>query len=136
MNPEWHLRIAGALQLALALAHLLFPRRFNWAQELARLSLLNRQIFHVHTLFVCVVLAMFGALSLLAPEALLEPSALSRLVLVGIAGFWALRLYCQWFVYDAVLWRGRRFETAMHAVCTLLWLYLTAVYVGVRLSLS
>jgi hypothetical protein len=136
MNPEWHLRIAGALQLALALAHLFFPRRFDWGRELARLSLLNRQMFHVHTLFVCVVLAMFGALSLLAPEALLEPTALSRLVLVGIASFWALRLYCQWFVYDPVLWRGHRFETIVHLACTLLWLYLTAVYVVARLSLG
>lgn len=136
MNPEWHLRIAGALQLALALAHLFFPRRFDWGRELARLSLLNRQMFHVHTLFVCVVLAMFGALSLLAPEALLEPTALSRLVLVGIAAFWALRLYCQWFVYDPVLWRGHRFETIVHIACTLLWLYLTAVYVAARLSLG
>ncbi len=134
MNPEWHLRIAGALQIALALAHLLFPRRFNWTEELARLSPLNRQIFHVHTLFICVVLVMIGALSLLAPAALLEPTALSRLVLTGFALFWALRLYCQWFVYDRALWRGRRFETVVHAVCTLLWLYLTAVYVGVRLS--
>lgn len=136
MNPEWHLRIAGALQLALALAHLFFPRRFDWQRELARLSLLNRQMFHVHTIFVCVVLAMFGALSLLAPEALLEPTALSRLVLVGIAAFWALRLYCQWFVYDPVLWRGHRFETIVHIACTLLWLYLTAVYVAARLSLG
>ena len=136
MNPEWHLRIAGALQIALALAHLLFPRRFKWAEELSRLSPLNRQMFHVHTLFICVVLLMIGALSLLAPTALLEPSELSRLVLLGFASFWALRLYCQWFVYDHALWRGRLFETVVHALCTLLWLYLTVVYTLVRLSLG
>lgn len=134
MNPEWHLRIAGALQIVLALMHLGFPRRFNWAEELARLSLLNRQMFQVHTLFVCLVLLLIGALSLLAPAALLEPSALSRLVLLGIAIFWAVRLYCQWFVYDPALWRGRTFETTVHAVCTLLWLYLTAVYALARIG--
>ncbi len=136
MNPEWHLRIAGALQIVLALAHLLFPRRFKWSEELSRLSLLNRQIFYVHTLFVCFVLLMIGALSLLAPAALLEPSELSRLVLLGFALFWALRLYCQWFVYDRALWRGRPFETVVHAICTLLWLYLTAVYTMARISLD
>ena len=136
MNPEWHLRIAGALQIALALAHLVFPRRLNWNEELARLSPLNRQIFHVHTLFICVVLVLIGALSLLAPAALMEPTRLARLVLAGIAFFWALRLYCQWFVYDPALWRGRRFETVVHLVATLLWLYLTAVYAGVWFSLA
>ena len=136
MNPETHLRIAGALQIALALAHLAFPRRFRWAEELARLSPLNRQMFHVHTLFIGVVLVMIGGLSLLAPGALLEPTALSRLVLVGFAGFWGLRLYCQWFVYDSRLWRGNRFNTIVHGAFTLLWTYLTAVYVGVRISLG
>ncbi len=136
MNPEVHLRIAGALQILLALLHLDFPRRFAWRVELARLSLLNRQMFCVHVLFVGLVLVLFGALSLLAPEALLEPTRLSRLVLGGIAVFWAVRLYCQWFVYDASLWRGQTFPTLMHGAFTLLWLYLVAVYGGTLLSLG
>ena len=136
MNPEWHLRLAGALQIILALLHLAFPRRIHWKEELARLSPLNRQIFHVHTFFVCVVLVMIGALSLLAPETLLEPSRLSRLVLGGFATFWGLRLFCQWFVYDAALWRGQAFNTTMHVLCSLLWLYLTVVYVGAMRSLG
>lgn len=136
MNLEWHLRIAGALQIALALVHVLFPRRFQWAEELSRLSLINRQMFHVHTLFVCVVLLMIGALSLLAPATLLEPTALARMVLPGFAVFWVLRLYCQWFVYDRTLWRGRRLETVVHALCTVLWIYLAAVYAVARLTLA
>ncbi len=133
MDSEWHLRIAGALQILLALLHLAFPRRFQWKEELARLSPLNRQIFMVHTFFICVVLVLFGALSLLAPETLLEPTRLARLVLGGIATFWGLRLLCQWFVYDASLWRGQRFNTVMHVLFTLLWLYLTVVYFGIFL---
>ena len=88
MNYEAQLRIAGAVQIGLALMHLAFPRRFRWDEEMARLSPLNRQMFHVHTLFVCVVLVMIGGLSLFAPAALLEPTSLSRLVLIGFAGFW------------------------------------------------
>jgi hypothetical protein len=135
MNPEYHLRIAGALQILLALLHLAFPKRFHWKEELAGLSLLNRQMFHVHTFFICLVLVLFGALSLLAPESLLEPSRLARLVLGGIATFWGIRLICQWFVYDRALWRGQAFNTVMHGVFTVLWLYLTAVYLGVMLWL-
>lgn len=129
MNPEPHLNIAGALQIMLALAHLAFPKRFQWKEELARLSLLNRQIFLVHTFFICVVLGMFGALSLFASTLLMEGTPLARLILLGMAIFWGLRLFCQWFVYDAALWRGQRFNTMVHGVSTVLWLYLTAVYV-------
>ena len=130
MTCELHLRLAGLLQILLALLHLDFPRRFRWREELASLSLLNRQMFHVHTFFVCLVLVLFGALSLLAPDALLEPTRLARLVLFGIALFWAVRLYCQWFVYDPRLWRGQRFETTMHFVFTAVWCYFVAVYGG------
>jgi hypothetical protein len=125
---ESHLRAAGALQIALAAAHLAFPRRFNWGQELARLSLLNRQMFLVHTFFICVVLVLMGGLSLFAAEALLEATALSRLVLGGFAAFWGLRLVVQWLVYDPTLWRGDRFNTMVHVVFSVLWAYLTAVY--------
>ncbi len=136
MNPELHLRVAGVLQILLALLHLDFPRRFAWRVELGQLSLLNRQMFHVHTLFVCLVLALFGALSLFAPAALLEPTRLARLVLAGIAVFWLVRLYCQWFVYDSQLWRGKPFEMAMHCLFSLLWGYLVAVYGGAWYSLG
>jgi hypothetical protein len=132
MNPELHLRIAGAIQIALALLHLVFPRRFHWREELAHLSLLNRQIFYVHTAFICLVMILVGVLSLAAPEALLEPTRLSRLVLDGLAIFWAARLTCQWFVYDVSLWRGQAFQTIMHGVFTVIWIYLTGVYAIVR----
>jgi len=132
MNVELHLRIAGALQIILALLHLVFPRRFQWREELARLSLLNRQIFYVHTAFICLVMVLLGALSLCAPAALLEPTRLSRLVLDGIIIFWAVRLICQWFVYDSSLWRGQTFHTVMHGVFTAIWIYLTGVYAMAR----
>ena len=133
MTPEGQLRLAGALQLALAALHLVFPRRFQWREELFRLSLLNRQMFLVHTLFICVVLVLLGSLSLFAPEALLEPTPLSRFVLGGIAAFWGLRLLVQWFVYDARLWRGDAFNTFVHVAFSVLWAYLAAVYGGILL---
>lgn len=134
MNLELHLRLAGFLQIALAGLHLFFPRRFNWKEELSRLSLLNRQIFYVHTFFVCLVLVLIGALSLFAPHDLLQPTPLSRMVLGGFAGFWGLRLLFQWLVYDSSLWRGNRFHTLAHWAFTGLWVYLTAVYAGVLLA--
>lgn len=133
MSLEFHLRLAGALQISLAALHLSFPRRFHWKEELSRLSLLNRQIFIVHTIFICVLVVSFGALSLFAPETLLQPTPLSRLVLAGFAGLWGLRLAFQWFVYDSRLWRGNTLNTLVHVLLTALWAYLFAVYLGVLL---
>jgi hypothetical protein len=130
VNLEAHLRLAGALQIALALLHLAFPRRFEWKTELARLSPLNRKIFLVHTFYLCLVLALIGFLSLCAPSALLQPTRLARLVLAGFALFWAFRLLFQWSVFDSALWKGNPFNTAMHWIFTLLWVYLTWVYAG------
>ncbi len=128
MNLEFHLRLAGALQIALAAAHLPFPQWFNWRAELARLSLLNRQIFIVHTLFIVLILILFGALSLSAPAALLEPAQLAPFVCAGLAVFWLARLCAQLLVYDRRLWIGHRGRTAIHFAVTLLWIYLAATY--------
>jgi hypothetical protein len=122
------IQIAGGIQIVLAITHAAFPKRFQWKEELSRLSLLNRQIFMVHTSFICLMLIMMGALSLFATQALLEASQLSRLVLGGFASFWALRLVFQWFVYDWRLWRGHAFNTFIHFLFTLMWIYLTSAY--------
>jgi hypothetical protein len=128
MKPVTHLRIAGVLQIVLSLAHLLFPARFHWHEELARLSLLNRQIFWVHTFFIMLVLVLFALLSLLAAEELVRPGKLPRLVLGGIGVFWATRLLFQFFVYDSTLWRGITFNTVAHIGFSGLWAYFAFAY--------
>ena len=135
MSLALHLRIAGLGLIVLAFAHLAFPRHFRWKEELARLSLLNRQIFQVHVFFIGLVLVLFGAVSLLLPEALLTPGPLSRAVLGGFTLFWSLRLIVQLFVYDSALWRGNRLYTAFHFLFTAYWTYLVAVYASALRSL-
>ncbi|MBI4600604.1 MAG: hypothetical protein HY721_01455 [Planctomycetes bacterium] len=71
---------------------------------------------------------MMGSISLLGTEALLERTALARLVLAGLTFFWGARLAVQLFVYDARLWRGHRLNTAVHFAFTGMWGYLAAVY--------
>jgi len=48
-----------------------------------------------------------GTLLLALPGELLRPTPLARAVLVGLAIFWGVRLWMQWFMYDAALWRGK-----------------------------
>jgi hypothetical protein len=128
MSLSFHLKSAGASLLLLAVAHAFFPRRFNWGEELTRLSPLNRQIFQVHCFFIALVLFMFGLLALVFTDALLERTALARLVLGGLLLFWLARLFAQFFVYDARIWKGDRFNTRAHYSFSLLWAYYVAVF--------
>lgn len=122
-----HLRIVGALMALLVVMHLFVPSRLRWREELARLSTINRQIFHVHTMFIVLLLALFAGLFVVYAEALLEPAPLSRAVLGGLTIFWTLRLLTQWFVYSPEVWRGNRFNTTVHAVISLVWIYVAGV---------
>ncbi len=128
MSLSLHLRIAGLGLIVLAFAHLAFPKRFHWKEELPRLSPLNRQMFQVHVFFIGLVLVLFGTLSLVFADALLTPGPLSKAVLAGFTLFWSLRLFVQLFVYERALWRGNRLHTFFHVLFTAFWTYLVAVY--------
>jgi hypothetical protein len=123
-----HLKVVGALLLALGLAHSLFDRYFKWETELAQLSLLTRQIFLVHCFFISLSIVLMGACSLFYTNALLGSGTLSRVVLTGFVLFWAIRLAFQVFVYDSAIWRGRRFYTFMHVIFSILWTYVVLTY--------
>jgi hypothetical protein len=128
-----HLHAVGVVMAALVVVNLFVPARFHWAEELARLSLLNRQIFQAHSVFLVLTLALFSALLLTCAEALVEPTRLARAVLTGLTIFWGLRLLMQFFFYSPRIWRGHRFNTVMHVVFSATWLYVTAVFAAALL---
>jgi hypothetical protein len=127
-----HLRIVGMLMAALVVLNLFVPRRFGWREEMARLSLFNRQVFQLHAVFIVLTLALFAGLLLSCGDALLEPTRLSRAVLAGLLIFWGTRMFAQWFFYSPAVWRGNRVHTTMHAVFSLAWIYITSIF-GVAL---
>jgi hypothetical protein len=88
----------------------------------------NRQIFQVHAVFLTLTLALFSALLLTCGPALLEGTRLSRAVLTGLTIFWGLRMVMQWLFYSPSLWKGNPFNTAMHYVFSVVWVYVTAVF--------
>ena len=122
------LRVTGAMIALLVLVNLVVPRRFHWREEMARLSLLNRQIFQVHAVFLVLILAMMSALLLTSADALLVPGRLSRALLTGLVLFWGLRMAMQWWFYSPETWRGNSFNTLMHIVFSTMWIYMTAVF--------
>ena len=128
MNLILHLQIVGAILLLLAIGHAFFNRYFGWSRELAGVSLFTRRVFFVHAFFIALGVALAGAGSVLYARALLQPHPLSRAILAALAAFWLCRLLAQFFAYDAEIWRGNRFRTSMHALFSLLWCYVTAVY--------
>lgn len=123
------LRVAGAGTIALAFAHIPMAKVLGWREDAARMSPQNASIFHVHTFFVCVMLAVMGARALFAPQIFIEHTTAAAWLSWTYALVWALRLYVQWFVFPQALWRGKRFETAIHVLFTVIWTALTALFV-------
>lgn len=130
---ELHLKIIGILLIALALIHFVFPKRFNWKQELSSLSLINRQLMYVHSFFIAFVIFLMGLLCLTSANELLNTSFGKR-ILLGLAIFWAVRLLVQFFGYSSKLWKGRSFETTVHIVFSIFWIYLVVIFIMAYLA--
>lgn len=129
---EVHINIVGALLIMLATIHIIFPRYFNWKNELAGLSLINRQMMQVHTFFLAFILFLMGILCLSSASDLVSTS-LGKRICLGFSIFWGLRLLFQFFIYSPKLWRGKVKETIIHILFTLLWIYFTLVFLFVSI---
>ncbi|HEV7868770.1 MAG TPA: hypothetical protein VGO90_13870 [Chthoniobacteraceae bacterium] len=122
------LRIAGAGLLSLALVHIPIGRHLKWREDCARLTPVNESIFHVHAFFICLVLVMMGLPCLFDPRVFVETSRAGLWLAWSFSAFWTIRLYFQWFVYRAELWRGKRMETSMHWTFSFIWAGLAVLF--------
>ncbi|PZR26458.1 MAG: hypothetical protein DI535_14405 [Citrobacter freundii] len=123
-----HLTITGYILMILAIIHISFPRYFNWRKELKDVSMINRQMMYIHTLFIGLVVFLMGALCVSSPAELLNTS-LGKKICLGLAAFWVTRLVIQFIGYSPRLWKGRSFETSMHILFSILWTYISCVFV-------
>ena len=124
---EIHLKIIGCLLIILALAHATFSKYFNWKTDLKPLSLINRQIMRVHTFFIALILMMMGLLCITSPSELLN-TRLGNRILLGLFVFWLIRLFIQFFGYSVEHWKGKRFESWIHVLFSLFWIYMCVVF--------
>lgn len=124
---EIHFKIIGLLLMLLAWVHILFPRYFNWKEELKNLSLINKQMMTVHTFFIALTVFLMGLLCFTHSEALID-TELGKTISLGLGIFWSIRLFMQLFVYSKKLWLGKTFETSVHIFFTLVWLYMSIVF--------
>jgi len=127
MRMILHFKIIGFLLVGLALVHIIFPRYFNWKEELKSLSLINNQMMTIHTFFIALIVFLMGLLCLTSATELIE-TRLGKTISLGLGIFWSLRLIIQLFGYSTKLWKGKRFETTIHFLFSGLWIYLSIIF--------
>ncbi len=86
----------------------------------------------VHTFFIALVILLIGLLCFSFAEDMTQ-TKLGKALSLGLGFFWAVRLIFQLFVYSRDLWKGKTFETTIHIAFTILWVYLTSVFLTVGL---
>ncbi|MGI8467635.1 MAG: hypothetical protein ACR2N3_04210 [Pyrinomonadaceae bacterium] len=124
---SFHLNVVGFLLIGLAIVHAVFPKYFNWKDECQSLSLINRQMFYVHTFFIVLTLFLMGLFCLTETQKIIETDV-GKTVALGFGIFWFALLVIQFFVYSSELWRGKTFETVIHILFSILWIYLSAIF--------
>lgn len=124
---ELQLKIIGVCLIVLGLVHAIFPRQFNWKQELRPLRAINREMMYVHTFFIAVMLLLTGILCLTSARELIE-TTLGKRISLGLGIFWIARLYIQFFGYSSENWKGKPFETTVHILFSLFWTYLSTIF--------
>jgi len=126
--------IAGLGQIALALASLLLPRILRWPDQLRQLQPLLRRIFWVYAAYILGTNLCLGTLSALAPQLLLDRSALARCVGGYAFLYWGARLCIQFVWFRGAAPKGLGYALADAAV-TLGFALCTAVYGAIALDL-
>jgi hypothetical protein len=99
---ELHFKVIGAMLIILALVHIIFPRYFNWVEELKPLSLINRQMMTTHTFFIALTVFLMGLLCLTSANELIVTD-LGRKISLGFAVFWMIRLYFQFWILSGTM---------------------------------
>ena len=128
-----HYKIIGIILIVLAFVHVIFPKYFKWEKELKSLSLINQQIMKVHTFFIALVVFLIGFLCLTSSNELIN-TELGKKVSLGFGIFWSFRLLIQFFGYSSKLWKGKKMETIVHIIFSILWTYLSYVFLKVYLT--
>jgi len=111
------LRLAAALQIALALFNFFLTPIMKWQGELAKLSLLVREVFKVHSIFIAITVGIFGVLTWrFSREMASANDAVAVWLAASIGFFWLVRALLQWTHYSPTHWRGNLDRTLLHLI--------------------
>jgi len=123
------LMAAATGQIMVAFLNVRLDKILRWESELAGLSLLLREVFHVHKWFITITLLIFGAITLrFAGDIGGARYEMARWFAAGAGFFWAIRTVMQWLYYSPIHWRGNGPRTLVHWILTLCYGGCAAVY--------
>jgi hypothetical protein len=124
------LEVCGLAHFLVLAASVQVPARLQWADELPRLGRFNRKIFWTYGGYIVFCIIGFGAVDLLAADALLRPEPAATAILLFIAMFWTGRIVVDAFYFRHEDWpRGELFVVG-HTCLTSLFVVLAAVHWG------
>jgi hypothetical protein len=129
LTLETQLRLVGSVLVAVGLLHAALPRVIGWPADLAGTTLLTRQVASVHVFFIGLTCVLLGLLPLAPAPSLLAGGPLATALLGGQSLFWGTRWVFEFAVFSPRIWRGDRFRTAGHVALSLLWTWVTGVFV-------
>jgi transposase len=122
--------VAGAVQIAIALANFVLPAKLQYRENLERVAPIIRQIFLVHFGYIVGIVLLFAALTFRFAAELASGHGLGRFLAASMAVFWLSRVPLQMFYYDAGVRRANRLGDA---AMTLALVFLAATYAAAAL---
>jgi hypothetical protein len=132
LTPELHvylLRFVAAGQMALVPLNVVLPRLLKWKPDVDRMSLLVREVFQIHAVFITLTVGIWGVLTWqFAERWVVAPDELSSWLCFALALFWGLRCVMQWTHYSASHWRGQTGRTVIHWLLFVGYLFWTVMY--------
>jgi hypothetical protein len=90
-------------------------------------------MMQTHTFFIALTVLLMGVLCITSAKELVT-TQFGKHICFGLGIFWFARMCFQFFGYSSRLWRGKRFETAMHILFSVFWIYLNLVFFGIFFS--
>ena len=124
---------AGLIQISVLVASALVPLRLDWRSQLAPLPKLIRQLFWVYGGYTVLAILGLAVIVIVNARELAAGSLLARSVCLYLAAFWGIRLALQ-LVLDARPFLTAWWLWAGEAALTLLFVFLTAVYLSAALA--
>lgn len=129
MTLEPLLRAVAIAQLLVAVLNLRLVRLMGWKEDLQKLPLLVREVFHVHCWFISVTLAIFAVMTWrFAAEMAAQSDPAAVWLACAIAVFWGLRTVLQAAYYSSSHWRGKWDKTIAHMALLLIYGAMSVVY--------
>jgi hypothetical protein len=122
------LKLAACAQFVVAILNFRLVALLGWRAELGRVSLLMREVFHVHLWFISFTLMIFAALTWKFAAEMMADNEIADWLALGIGLFWGMRAVLQITYYSASHWWGKLAPTMVHIALLLMYGGMCAVY--------